>query len=104
MTHSWKEVRKKLSPEREARMKQFVEGELKKLPLYELRQARNLTQENLAHTLHVPQSSVSKLERRADMYLSTLRSYIEAMGGELSIRAVFPDGEVQIEQLQSLQE
>jgi DNA-binding XRE family transcriptional regulator len=104
MTHSWREVRKKLSQEREARMKHFVETELKKLPLYELRQARNLTQENLAQMLHVPQSSVSKIERRTDMYLSTLRSYIEAMGGELSIRAVFPDGEVQIEQLQSLGE
>lgn len=102
MARAWKDVRKKLSPEREAQIKEFVDTELKKVPLYELRQARNLTQENLAQTLHVPQSSVSKLERRTDMYLSTLRSYIEAMGGELSIRAIFPDGEVQIEQLESL--
>jgi DNA-binding XRE family transcriptional regulator len=104
MAHKWKEVRKQLSPEREAQIESRVLAELKKLPLYELRQARHLTQENLASTLQVPQSSVSKMERRADMYVSTLRSYIEAMGGQLSIRAVFPDGEIQIEQFQTLQE
>lgn len=102
MAHKWSEVRKKLSPEREERIKQRVRTELGRMPLYELREARNLTQVNLAKTLGVPQSSVSKLERRADMYISTLKSYVEAMGGELSIRAVFPEGEVQIDQFEEL--
>jgi hypothetical protein len=50
----------------------------------------------------VKQSAISKLERRADMYVSTLRHFIEAMGGQLEIRAVFPDGDVRITQFQTL--
>jgi transcriptional regulator with XRE-family HTH domain len=72
---------------------------LAKIPLAEVRRARQLTQNRLAELLHVNQGAVSKLERRSDMYLSTLRSYIEAMGGQLEIRAVFPNGEVMLEQL-----
>ncbi len=52
--------------------------------------------------LHINQSAVSKLERRTDMYLSTLRSYIEAMGGELEIIARFPDRAVRITQFEAL--
>ena len=59
----------------------------------------SFAQVNLAQVLGVNQSAVSKLEKRTDMYLSTLRSYIEAMGGELEIQAVFPDGSVRIEVL-----
>ncbi len=66
------------------------------MPLQELRLARGLTQGQLATTLNVRQASISKLERRADLYISTLRSHIEALGGELDIIARFPDGEVRI--------
>lgn len=62
------------------------------MALEELRSARQLTQADLAEMLDVPQSSISRIEQRADMYLSTLRNYIQAMGGELRIQAVFPDG------------
>jgi Fe-S cluster biogenesis protein NfuA len=48
------------------------------------------------------QGNISKLEQRTDMYLSTLRSYVEAMGGALEIRAVFPDGDVKIDLLNKL--
>ena len=68
------------------------------MPIAEVRQARQMTQVRLAEVLGVNQGAVSKLEKRSDMYLSTLRSYIEAMGGQLEIRAVFPDGEIMIEQ------
>jgi transcriptional regulator with XRE-family HTH domain len=68
------------------------------MPLHELRAARSLTQEKLAGELKVNQAAVSKLERRTDMYVSTLRAYVRAMGGELEIIARFPDGEVRIEQ------
>jgi serine/threonine protein kinase len=61
-------------------------------PIQELRAARRLSQDALAVVLKTGQSSVSKLERRTGMYVSTLRSYIEAMGGELEITARFPDG------------
>ena len=68
------------------------------LSLNQLRAARNLTQENLAKILGINQGSVSKMEKRTDMYISTLRSFLQAMGGELQIKAVFPEGEVEIEQ------
>jgi len=66
------------------------------MALDELREARRLTQEHLGHILGKNQSAVSKLERRADMYISTLQHTIEAMGGKLEIRAVFPEGTVQL--------
>ncbi len=58
--------------------------------LVDLRKARNLTQVKLAESLGVAQSEVSRLEQRTDMYVSTLRDVVEAMGGELEIRAKFP--------------
>jgi DNA-binding XRE family transcriptional regulator len=95
----WQDIRRTLSPEREASIKVRVAAELAKLPLAEVRKAQQMTQVRLAEILHVNQGAVSKLEQRSDMYLSTLRSYIEAMGGHLDIRAVFPNGEVVLERL-----
>ena len=69
---------------------------LAEMPLNELRQARGLSQKMLAEVLHVQQPSIAKMEKRTDMYLSTLRSHIEAMGGELDVIARFPDGSVKI--------
>ena len=66
------------------------------MSLHELRQARALTQKAIGEVLKVNQPAVAKLERRADMYVSNLRSYIEAMGGRLSIVAEFPQGSVVI--------
>ncbi len=66
------------------------------MPLHELRQARATTQKALGEALHVKQPAVAKLERRADMYVSNLRAYIEALGGRLSIVAEFPQGSVTI--------
>jgi predicted transcriptional regulator len=66
------------------------------MPLNELRNARGLTQEMLAEAMHIQQPAVAKMERRTDMYISTLRSHIRAMGGELEITARFPDGSVKI--------
>jgi predicted transcriptional regulator len=62
------------------------------LALAELRQARQITQVQLAGALGISQGNVSRLEGRSDVYLSTLRSYVEALGGHLEIAAVF-DGE-----------
>jgi len=98
MARNFKELQEEMSPERRARVEARVHEALKALALDELREARKLTQTQLATLLKVDQGSVSKMERRTDMYISTLRSYIEAMGGALHIRAVFPDGEVQIHQ------
>jgi len=104
MAHRWSEVRKQLSPEREARIADRIKREMQSLSLCQLREARNLTQARLADVLDVPQSAVSRMERRADMYVSTLRGYIQAMGGDLEIKAVFPDAEIAITQFQEIEE
>lgn len=99
MAHKWREIRRSSSDEDESRIKSRVAAELEKLPLAEMRKARLMTQNRLAELLQVNQGAISKLEKRSDMYLSTLRSYVEAMGGNLEIRAVFPNGEVILEHL-----
>ena len=98
MTKKFTELRAKLSPERQARVRERTQEMLKEMPLQELRQARKLSQEAIATVLGAKQASISKLEHRTDLYVSTLRSYIEAMGGTLEIVAQFPDGEVRIKQ------
>lgn len=89
MANKFTRLREQMSPE--AREKAQKEAQ-EMLALHELRQARGLTQNMLAELLHVNQPSVAKMERRTDMYISTLRSHIQAMGGELDIIARFPDG------------
>lgn len=69
---------------------------LGKMPLHKLRQARGLSQEGLALRLNVKQPSIAKKEHQADMCISTLRSHIAALGGELEIVARFPEGRVSI--------
>ena len=93
MAKNFKELRAKLSPE--ARAASVAEAERlgqEEMTLHELRRARELTQRRLADELQIGQGDVSKLERRTDMYVSTLAGYLEAVGAHLEIRAVFPDG------------
>ena len=74
------------------------------MPLRELRRAQALTQRDLADKLKVNQPAVSKLEQWTDVYVSSLRSYIEAVGGSLKIVAEFPEGEVTITNFSDLGE
>jgi DNA-binding transcriptional regulator YiaG len=104
MAKNVKDLQAKMSPESRARSEAKAERLIQEMALDELRAARALTQEHLSTILGVQQSAISKLERRADMYVSTLRHFIEAMGGQLEIRAVFPDGDVRITQFQTLAE
>jgi transcriptional regulator with XRE-family HTH domain len=92
----WSEIRAQAAPETiEAGLR---EGEaLAAIELNELRRARRLTQEELARRLGIRQANVSKLERRKDVRVSTLREVVEAMGGELRITAHFPDADYQID-------
>jgi DNA-binding XRE family transcriptional regulator len=99
---NFNELRAKMSPERRARNAAATKAMLAELPLQELRHARELTQATLAETMECGQDEISKLERRADMLVSTLRRYVEAMGGRLDIVATFPDGEVRISSLGQL--
>ena len=86
------DIIKKLSPARrkkvETRAAQLIAEEM---TLRELRHARKLTQVRVAKTLGITQDSVSRLEKRSDLLLSTLRKTVEAMGGNLSLIAEFPD-------------
>lgn len=92
MARNFKELQEKMDPSSRSENQQRVREELRRMALDELRSAKQLTQAEMAEILDVPQSSISRIERRADMYLSTLRNYIQAMGGVLQIQAVFPDG------------
>ena len=95
---NFRELEAKMSPEARMRVEMRVNETLANMALDELRAARELTQQNLAQVLNVNQAAISKLERRTDMYVSTLGRFIEAMGGTLEIRAVFPNGAVRITQ------
>ncbi len=85
-------IRKELSPARrkkvEARAAQLIAEEM---TLQELRRARKITQVRMAKELGIGQDGVSKLEKRADLMISTLRKTVQAMGGNLSLVAEFPD-------------
>ena len=104
MATKFRTIREKMDPERQERIRKRTEELLAELPLQELRQARALSQQELAEVLGLNQATVSKLERRTDMYLSSLRRFVEAMGGELEISASFPDGKVRIQLLEDLEE
>lgn len=96
MTKTFRDLYEKMSADATDRVEARVKQALKEMPLQELREARELTQQQLAEHLKSGQAAVSKLERRTDMYVSTLRRFIEAMGGELEIVARFPDGDVKV--------
>lgn len=102
MAKKFEELRSRMSSESRARAEATAQTMLAEMPLNELRQARGLSQKVLATVLHVQQPSIAKLEKRTDMYLSTLRSHIEAMGGELDVIARFPDGAVRISNFSDL--
>ncbi len=100
-------LRDRMSPERRARNAEAAKSTLRNIEraecaLHELRQARQRSQEDLARALKVQQPAIAKLEHRADMYVSNLRRYIEALGGTLEITARFPDGEVTITNFREL--
>jgi DNA-binding XRE family transcriptional regulator len=98
MAKNFRELEAKMSPESRARAEAKAKKMLDEMPLDELREARAMTQVHLAKILGVNQAAVSKLERRTDMYVSTLQDFVKAMGGELKIIARFPEGTVEISQ------
>jgi transcriptional regulator with XRE-family HTH domain len=83
---------RKLSPAQRKKVEaQEEELMAEEMTLRELRKARKLTQVLIAKVLGITQDSVSRLEKRSDLLLSTLRKTVEAMGGKLSLVAEFPD-------------
>ena len=102
MAKNFRELEAKMSPESRARSDAKARKMIEEMALNELRQAMGMTQERLAKALRINQAGVSKIESRSDVFVSTLRKAIEAMGGELEIRAKFSTGEVKIKQFGGL--
>lgn len=96
MARKFNELLVKMPPEARGRAETQARKLIAEYALEELRQARSMTQARLAEILGKDQSVISRLERRTDMYVSSLAEFIRAMGGELEIRAVFPEGSVKI--------
>jgi DNA-binding XRE family transcriptional regulator len=93
MTVSLEQMLATLPAERRARIEQrAAELIAEEMSLREMRRLRRLTQARLSKKLGIGQEGVSRIEKRSDLYLSTLRGYVEAVGGELTIVARFPDG------------
>jgi predicted transcriptional regulator len=86
-----------MSPEARARAQEKARQDMAEMALDEVREARAMTQEYLAKLLGIRQAAVSKVGRRADMYVSTLQSMIKPMGGTLQIVAAFLEGKVVID-------
>jgi|SRR5277367_2423810 hypothetical protein len=98
MARNFKELQSKMSRKARERSERLAGKFAAGMGLAELRVAMEMTQESLADMLCVKQASISKMERRSDMYISTLSKIIEAMGGKLQIVANMPNGKVEIRQ------
>lgn len=104
MAKSFSELRSKMSPERRRRNAAEAERMLLEMTLQELRQSiTTFSQEDIAEMLKVTQGYVSKLERQDDMLVSKLYAYVEALGGQVEIRAKFPNQEGQIDQFREIE-
>jgi len=105
MAKKFEELRKKMSPERQARVTAKTDRLRLEMNLQELRQqVANLNQEEVAEFLDVTQGYISKLERRGDMTVSKLREYVAALGGEIEIKAKFKGKEFIVSQLGELEQ
>jgi len=96
---SFKELKAPIEadPSRRARVDERKHAMRDVLALAALRASREVTQEGLADALGVSQPNISRIEHQDDAYLSTLRSYVEALGGRLEVRAVFDDQTVELD-------
>jgi transcriptional regulator with XRE-family HTH domain len=103
VTKSFDILKNRLPAESGKKIEERVKITLEDMPLAELRQTRKFTQQQIAKTLKINQASVSKMESQSDMYLSTIRKYIEALGGELEIVAKFPEERIKVEKIENLE-
>jgi predicted XRE-type DNA-binding protein len=100
--HKFSELLATMPAERRAHVDRLTDKLREEMDLTQLRTAHQLSQAALGELLHVEQPAVAKLEKRTDMYVSTLRRFIEAMGGELEITARFRDHHVRIKNFSDL--
>lgn len=99
MAKKFQTLRDGMSQERRDKIDAMTNEMLAEMPMHSLRDALQFTQQQLAEELGIKQGSISKMERRPDHLVSTLRRFVEAMGGELELRAHFPTGSVSISEL-----
>jgi len=102
MAKPFKNLVDKMSRQSRERIRKRTAEMYSEMALQELRQAMNLTQQELAEVLKMNQAAISKLEHQSDMYVSTLRRFVAAMGGELRVVAHFPQGDVEISQFNDI--
>ena len=88
----WADIKSRMKPDTWARLEAGARQLSEELHLSQLRKARGLTQEAVAALLGVSQAEISKMERRSELYIGTLKKFIEAMDGELVLAARFADG------------
>ncbi len=98
MAKKFKDIPTKMTDTQRQRAEARAAAMQAEMPLHELRRARELTQTTLSEMLGIKQANVSKIEQRTDLLISTLRRYVEALGGTLEVVARFPEGSVQINQ------
>ena len=98
MKKKFAELRKGMSPEARTRAEAKRRGMLEEMLLAEIRKRAGLTQNELADKLGIKQPTLSRLESQDDMYVSTLRRLIEALGGKMEIVVRLPGGDVRLQQ------
>lgn len=97
MAYAWNELKHKATPAKRAVIRREAHEELERIGFAKLRKARRKTQVAVARELGVEQGAVSRLEGQKDVLLSTLSHYLQALGGRLEIRAVFPEGSIEMD-------
>jgi hypothetical protein len=100
--HPFNTLKDSMSVRSQDRVKKKLKHLRQEMALAEVRKAMLLTQTDLAGALHIKQAALARFENRTDMYISSLRKYITALGGELDIVARFPEGDVHIQNLHDL--
>ena len=98
-TTAWNDLNHKVPLEHREQLKREAVAELDRMGFASLRKARQQTQVELADKLGIDQASVSAIENRSDLLLSTLAKYVRALGGDVEIRAVFPEATFNLEPL-----
>ncbi|HEY2823791.1 MAG TPA: helix-turn-helix transcriptional regulator [Candidatus Acidoferrum sp.] len=96
MAKNFRELEAKMSPEGIARSNEIAQKLLAEIELSELREKRKVTQTQLAGRLKRTQATISQIEGRNDWLVSTLNEYVQALGGELDVRAIFPDKTIRL--------
>ena len=100
MAKSFKTLRDKMTPEARERSERLAGDLGKEIRLAELRTALGVSQDELGQLLKRKQAAISRLERRSDMHVSTLREFVKALGGRLELIASFPEGSYHIKQFE----